>query len=244
MKNFRRKLRTSLFSLASSSTHQRATESNQQNASGIVPEASTHDTMTPHPEHIATSATLDQTKDIERTDKTIESREQQPAGVPDDSETQLPIHDERSGAKDDEVEGVLNTSEHPIAAKANVIAEFLESSIDNGNCGIATRSQNELRLAIEEFKTHYECFAAKHRLFLATEADVVHAIRTADRQQDIRSAARLFGEEIANVLRITQEKKRLVDTKWTGRLTNFLTKFYPLARLSLSLTSAIAEVRL
>ena len=43
-------------------------------------------------------------------------------------------------------------------------------------------------------------------------------------------------------MRVLDKKKAASNAKWTNKLGNFLGKLYPVAKLSLSLTSAISEV--
>ena len=107
---------------------------------------------------------------------------------------------------------------------------------------IHSRAHRDLEMAVVEFQEHYERFATKNHLFMTNRNDVLFAIQTADREHDVRISARIFGNEIVNVLRVAEETQQLSKAKWTGRLGNFLTKLYPLAMFSLRFTSVIAEV--
>jgi hypothetical protein len=100
-----------------------------------------------------------------------------------------------------------------------------------------------MRKAIAEFKENYEKFASKNALMLVDDNGVQTAIQKADKISNIRDSATFFAKEISNVLQITEKKKKVSDAKWTGVVSNFLRKFYPLARLSLRLTTTIADVR-
>jgi len=68
------------------------------------------------------------------------------------------------------------------------------------------------------------------------------AIQKADAGNDIKQSAKIFGDEILRVSRITGDKLETSKAKWTGKVGTFITKLYPVAKLSLKLTSAIAKV--
>ena len=102
----------------------------------------------------------------------------------------------------------------------------------------------ELDAAIGEFVFRYKRFA-KANASLVGEVDVdrlLAAIKSANSEKNIRNSARLFEDRVGDVIKITKEKRRIYDAKWTGKVVNFLAKMYPLTRTSLSLTSAIAAV--
>lgn len=107
---------------------------------------------------------------------------------------------------------------------------------------IDSSAQKQLEMAITKFQEHYEQFATKNHLFMTKRNDVVLAMQNADCGHDVRMSARIFGNEIAKVLRVAEETQQISKAKWTGRLAEFLTKLYPLASFSLQLTSAIAGV--
>jgi intracellular sulfur oxidation DsrE/DsrF family protein len=106
----------------------------------------------------------------------------------------------------------------------------------------SSKAREQLKLTVDQFKENYERFAIKYHLSLTDNELVRSAIQNADNVIEIRDSARIFTKEISNVLRITKEKQKTSDAKWTGIVCNFMSKLYPLTRLSLRLTSAIAEV--
>jgi len=95
----------------------------------------------------------------------------------------------------------------------------------------------------EEFQERCECFAKKNRKFVRVKDDVHTAIRTAAREQDIKRAALIFVHEISSAIHTIEKRQEASRSKWTGKLGTFIAKLYPVARLSLRLTSAVAEVR-
>lgn len=84
-------------------------------------------------------------------------------------------------------------------------------------------------------------FAIKHPEYQkVTNLHIDGALVKAEVEQDIRKSAQLFGQEIGSVLRSLETKNPGSTDAWSGRLASFLSKLYPLAKVSLSLTSAIA----
>ena len=105
-----------------------------------------------------------------------------------------------------------------------------------------SRALLELKAVVAEFKEHYTRYAEKNRKFIRIEDQVDHAIQKARAEENIKRSAEIFGAEIAAVMRVTDEKQKRSKEMWKGRVGSFLTKVYPVVRLSLQLTSAIAEV--
>lgn len=105
-----------------------------------------------------------------------------------------------------------------------------------------SKALSELNSAVTKFKNHYGQFAQKNRQFLRVDHDVHQAIEKAGKEQDIKRSAGIFGKEINATLQVTERKRDISNCKWTGKLSNFIIKLYPVARLSLRLTSAIADV--
>ena len=104
------------------------------------------------------------------------------------------------------------------------------------------KAQEELLLATGQFKENYERFGLKYHLHLTEDEPIRAAIQNTDKFPEIRESARFFGKEISNVIRITQQKQKISDTKWTGIVSNFLSKIYPLTWLCVHLASSISEV--
>jgi len=105
-----------------------------------------------------------------------------------------------------------------------------------------SRAISELNSAVSKFKEHYMQFAKKNSRFLRVDHDVHQAIEKAGGERDIKSSAAIFGKEISATLRATEKKRDLSNSKWVGKLGSFITKLYPVARLSLALAGAAADV--
>jgi hypothetical protein len=105
-----------------------------------------------------------------------------------------------------------------------------------------SRSLSELKNAVADFKAHYELFAKNHEGFVRIDDAIYPALEKATKNQDMKCSAQIFGEEITTVLKIRERKKELSNATWTGKLGKFLMSLYPVAKLSLGLTSVVAEV--
>jgi hypothetical protein len=105
-----------------------------------------------------------------------------------------------------------------------------------------SKSQSELAEAISDFKKNYENFAMNNPRFILIDDDLQNAFTTADAGDDVRHSAQLFGSGIKSVLRTIETKNKINESKWTTRVGNFMTKLYPVARLSLSLVEAVGNV--
>jgi hypothetical protein len=100
----------------------------------------------------------------------------------------------------------------------------------------------ELEEALNEFKKNYVQFAQKNRQYVLMEDELTNIFSSDATSGDIKDTAKIFEDNIWKTVRITERRKSLTETKWTARIGQFLTKLYPVARLSCGLTAAIAEV--
>ena len=97
--------------------------------------------------------------------------------------------------------------------------------------------------AIAQFKNNYEQFAKKYRQFSLIELDECYtAFQKAEAGDDIKNAARPFEKGVRAAMQTVEKKRKLAECTWTARVGSFLTKLYPIARLSLSLATASANV--
>ena len=99
----------------------------------------------------------------------------------------------------------------------------------------------ELTTSVTEFAKHYRDFARKNRLYLVqTEVDA--ALNKVKDERDFKQSAVIFGKEITSVLEVSAKKQKLSKTKWTGKLGSYVIALYPIAKLSLNLAGAAAQV--
>jgi len=106
----------------------------------------------------------------------------------------------------------------------------------------AVRALTELNTAVLEFKERCELLAKRNQKMVRIDEAAQTAILEATKNADIQSAATFFGSQISAAIRARTMRQETPDSVWSNKLCKFLTKLYPVARLSLGLTSALAEV--
>jgi hypothetical protein len=106
----------------------------------------------------------------------------------------------------------------------------------------ASRALAELNTAISEFRDNYGKFAASNQKFLTVHNDVQSALDKAQSETDIKRSAEIFGDSIFQMMRVTERKQQISDSKWTGKLINFLKKVYPVAQVSLTVIGSVGQV--
>jgi hypothetical protein len=72
--------------------------------------------------------------------------------------------------------------------------------------------------------------------------NLYQALENAGKENDIIQSAEIFATEISAIMGVRERKYGASQSKWTGKFVNFLIKLYPVAKLSLRLTSALADV--
>jgi hypothetical protein len=96
--------------------------------------------------------------------------------------------------------------------------------------------------AIDQLKENYGKFASEYNLVQIVDLPVLSAIQQSETIPDVREAAQVFETQIAGVIRALVEQRQISDAKWTGIVSNFMAKLYPLARLALDITSIASQV--
>jgi hypothetical protein len=125
------------------------------------------------------------------------------------------------------------TSEEPDSDKVYL------ASLDEPNIA---RARSELKTAVEKFRKHYEEFSKDNERLVRIENDIHTAIESAATDEDINRSAQLFGAQISTTIEVRNKIREQSNSKWTGQLSTFLTRFYPIARFSLRLTGALSGV--
>jgi len=105
-----------------------------------------------------------------------------------------------------------------------------------------SNARAKLKSAIDNFRDHYEDFCKKNNQIIRVEKEVQLAIRKAATDDDVKNSAQLFATEISTTMKVRESIRERSNRTWTGKFTGFLTKFYPIARFSLRLVSAVSEV--
>lgn len=97
--------------------------------------------------------------------------------------------------------------------------------------------------AVSQFEEHYRTFAKGHK-YIRIEDKLHSAIQNAALEEDIAQSANIFADQIRATLAVAEIKEdfRKSSTGWNHTLYKFLARLYPVARFSLRLTGAFAEV--
>ena len=98
-------------------------------------------------------------------------------------------------------------------------------------------SLSELNEVLAEFKPNYEKFATVP--YWRRPARISPNYWTRKRYQAV---CKDFGERARSVLQTIETKKKLSATKWSTRISNFLTKLYTVLKLSCGLIGSVSEV--
>jgi hypothetical protein len=104
------------------------------------------------------------------------------------------------------------------------------------------KARSELQTAVEKFQKHYERFTKENQQFVRIDETVHAAIKEVETDENVHDSAILFGKQILTAILIRDKSANRPSGKWSSKLSKFLTKFYPIARFSLTLTSAISNV--
>lgn len=103
------------------------------------------------------------------------------------------------------------------------------------------KTLSELDQVIAEFRKNYQQFAKKNR-YLSIKDGVEKAIEQAGSEKNVKLSAQIFETHIDATLKSVENKQNDAKAKWTGKVGGFMKKLYPVARISLQLTSSAAEV--
>ena len=100
-----------------------------------------------------------------------------------------------------------------------------------------------LEAAVQELTVNYETFITRNEQFLRIPENALNrTFLSIDAEIDIRQAAKAFGYNVKMVLDTVEQKHKIRQENWSTKVGSFLTKCYPIARLSLELAGAIGEV--
>jgi transcriptional regulator NrdR family protein len=106
-----------------------------------------------------------------------------------------------------------------------------------------SRPSRELATATAEFTTNYRQFAENHKRFVLLDDDLQAAFQNDKVGKDVKQAAQFFQGRLRATVQAVEQKHKSVEMKGTTKVTSFLSKLYPVAKLSLSFTVAIADVK-
>src|SRR5271154_544767 len=111
----------------------------------------------------------------------------------------------------------------------------------NTRSSTLSNARTDLDAAVTEFVVNYTAFARKNPRLIEVGHSLDIAIAQANAEGDMRHSAQVFESKINATLE-GFKAKQLADNSWVNQVGKFLTRVYPIARLTLGLTSTIAEV--
>ena len=113
-----------------------------------------------------------------------------------------------------------------------------------------TETIKELQDAILQFQESCAAVSAEVRKehsvkvtdISVSDQDLESALKDIGGSGDVRQAGQIFGNRVTDVLKLREHQKHAAEGTWTYKVGNFLAALFPLAMLSLNLTSAISGV--
>ena len=97
----------------------------------------------------------------------------------------------------------------------------------------------ELNEAINEFRKNYVQFAKANSEYILIDDELENAIPDIATVGDVKHIAKLFEQNVTQTIRIRERRKKITESHWPTQVGHFLTKLYPVAKLSIE---AVAEV--
>ena len=104
-----------------------------------------------------------------------------------------------------------------------------------------TKCHLELNEAIDEFRKNYVQFSKANREYILIDDELENVLPDIAAVY-VKDIAKTFERNVTRTMRITERKKLLTENHWPTQVGHFLTKLYPVAKLSCSLMGAVAEV--
>lgn len=105
-----------------------------------------------------------------------------------------------------------------------------------------SRSLLELTDAINEFRNNYVQFSKANSEYILVDDELENILPDSATFADVREVAKIFEQNVTKTIRINEKKKLLTQSHWPMQVSRFLSKLYPIAKLSCSLMGAAAEV--
>ena len=97
----------------------------------------------------------------------------------------------------------------------------------------------ELNEAINEFRKNYVQFSKANSEYILIDDELENAIPDIATVGDVKHIAKLFEQNVTKTIRIRQRRKKITESHWPTQVGHFLTKLYPVAKLSIG---AVPEV--
>jgi hypothetical protein len=100
----------------------------------------------------------------------------------------------------------------------------------------------ELTEAMDIFRKNYVQFAKANSEYILIDDELENVLPDIATITDVKQIAKIFEQNVTKTIRINARKKLLTETHWPAQVTHFLSKLYPIAKLSCNLMGAVAEV--
>jgi hypothetical protein len=105
-----------------------------------------------------------------------------------------------------------------------------------------SRYVSELNEAIREFKKNYVRFSKANSEYILIDDELENVMPDIATVGDLKQIAQTFHQNVTKTIRIKERKKSVTESHWLNQVGHFLTKLYPVAKLSCSLMGAVVEV--
>jgi len=111
------------------------------------------------------------------------------------------------------------------------------------DCDIDPDSPSEFTLALMEFEKNYKLFVEHqyHSRLVVIGGDVDTAFQSAETEKRIAISARIFSRRLTTVLGSLKAQREDQSQKWIAKLVNFVQRIYPIARITLEVTSSLSQ---
>jgi hypothetical protein len=118
---------------------------------------------------------------------------------------------------------------------------WLTSDLDSETPDTSPTS-SRLNEALVEFKRNYVRFAKANKQYLLLDDDLGDLFDSIDPNDDFRTGAKHLQDQLGTTMKTIEKKHKCIKGTWISKVGRFASKFYPIAKLSLDLTSTIAGV--
>jgi hypothetical protein len=101
---------------------------------------------------------------------------------------------------------------------------------------------SELDVAVTEFRTNYQQYAAKNGQFILIESDLRSGLQGVQVGGRLGETAQIFHNKISEFMRDIEIRRGVSKKKWVNKLGTFSSKLFPIASLSLNLAASVSQV--
>jgi hypothetical protein len=120
--------------------------------------------------------------------------------------------------------------------------DVLTSDLDDSETPDTSPASSRLNAALVEFKRNYLRFAKANKQYLLLDDDLGDVFDNIDPNNNFRTGAKHLQDQLGTTMKTIEKKHKCIKGTWISKVGRFASKFYPIAKLSLDLTSTIAGV--